>query len=153
MEACVSPGVFGQVVAPHEAFVAHGTVEALLARVRAVVTRQLVRPGELLATLWPGTLKRTFTGVDPQVGFEVGRLSVHLPTAGEGAAVPLLGGFLSRRPPGRLPASGLFGDQRASAVSGVQPATPPLHLLLRGGLAAPQTPTASGGDSAGAAFV
>lgn len=42
MEACVSPGVFSQVVAPHEALVAHWTVEALLAGVRAVVTRQLV---------------------------------------------------------------------------------------------------------------
>lgn len=42
METCVSPGMFGQVVAPHEALVAHRTVEALLARVRAVVARQLV---------------------------------------------------------------------------------------------------------------
>lgn len=42
VEACVSPGVFSQVVAPHEALVTHGTVEALLARVCAVVTRQLV---------------------------------------------------------------------------------------------------------------
>lgn len=42
MEACVSPGMFSQVVAPHEALVTHGTVEALLARVCAVVTCQLV---------------------------------------------------------------------------------------------------------------
>ena len=42
MEACVSPGMFSQVVAPDEALVTHWTVEALLARVRAVVTRQLV---------------------------------------------------------------------------------------------------------------
>lgn len=42
MEACVSPGMFGQVVAPHEALVTQRTVEALLARVRAVVTSQLV---------------------------------------------------------------------------------------------------------------
>lgn len=42
VEACVSPGMFSQVVAPHEALVTHRTVEALLARVRAVVTRQLV---------------------------------------------------------------------------------------------------------------
>lgn len=42
MEACVSPGVFRQVVTPHEALVTHWTVEALLARVCAVVTCQLV---------------------------------------------------------------------------------------------------------------
>lgn len=42
MEACVSPGMFSQVVAPDEALVTHWTVEALLARVCAVVTRQLV---------------------------------------------------------------------------------------------------------------
>lgn len=42
VEACVSPGMFSQVVAPHEALVTQWTVEALLARVRAVVTRQLI---------------------------------------------------------------------------------------------------------------
>lgn len=42
MEAGVPPGVLSQVVAPHEALLAHGAVEALLARVRAVVARQLV---------------------------------------------------------------------------------------------------------------
>lgn len=61
MEARVSPGVLRQVVAPHEALLAHGTVEALLARVRAVVARQLVRPGELLAAVGPGALEGTLT--------------------------------------------------------------------------------------------
>lgn len=42
VEARVPPGVFSQVVAPHEALVTQWTVEALLARVRAVVTCQLV---------------------------------------------------------------------------------------------------------------
>lgn len=42
MEACVSPGMFSQVVAPHEALVTQRAVEALLPRVCAVVTRQLV---------------------------------------------------------------------------------------------------------------
>lgn len=42
MEARVSPGVFSQMVAPHEALITQRAVEALLARVRAVVTRQLV---------------------------------------------------------------------------------------------------------------
>lgn len=57
VESCVPPGVFRQVVAPHEALVAQRAVKALLTRVRAVVTRQLVRPGELLATVGPGTLE------------------------------------------------------------------------------------------------
>lgn len=57
MEPRVPPGVFRQVVAPHEALVAQRAVEALLARVRAVVARQLVRPGELLAAVGPGTLE------------------------------------------------------------------------------------------------
>lgn len=61
MEASVSPGVFRQVVAPHEALVAQWTGEALLARVRAVVTGQLVGPGELLTTVWPGTLEGSLT--------------------------------------------------------------------------------------------
>lgn len=39
VEVCVSAGVFRQVVAPHEALVTQGAVEALLARVRAVVAR------------------------------------------------------------------------------------------------------------------
>lgn len=42
IEACVSAGMFRQVVAPHEALVAQGAVEALLACVRAIVTRQLI---------------------------------------------------------------------------------------------------------------
>lgn len=42
MEALMSPGVFSQVVAPHEALVTQRAVEALLASVRAVVARQLV---------------------------------------------------------------------------------------------------------------
>lgn len=65
MEACVSPGMFSQVVAPHEALVTQGTVEALLTGVCAVVARQLVRAGELLAAFWPGTLEGALTGMDP----------------------------------------------------------------------------------------
>lgn len=42
MEACVSPSVFSQMVAPHEALVTQWTVEALLACVCAVVTCQLI---------------------------------------------------------------------------------------------------------------
>lgn len=61
VEACVSPGVFSQVVAPHEALVTHWTVEPLFTRVCAVVTRQLVWTGELLATVRPGTLEGPLT--------------------------------------------------------------------------------------------
>lgn len=71
METCVSPGVFGQVVAPHEALFTQRTVEALLARVRAVVARQLVRSGKLFTAVCPGAFEGTFPGVDPEVGFEV----------------------------------------------------------------------------------
>lgn len=61
MKAWVPPGVLLQVVAPHEALVAHRTVEALLARVCAIVARELVRSGELLAAACPGALKGTLT--------------------------------------------------------------------------------------------
>ena len=81
----------------------------------------------------------SLTGVDPEVGFEVGRLPVHLPAAGEGAAVSLLGGLL---PPRRF-VPGLFGGHRAPAVPGPQPAAGPLHLLQRAGVGAPETPAGS----------
>lgn len=58
MEACMAASMFRQVVAPHEALVAQGAVEALLARVRAVVTRQLVGAGELFPAVWPRASKR-----------------------------------------------------------------------------------------------
>lgn len=61
MEACVSPGMFSQMVAPHKALVTHWTVEALLARVCAIVARQLIRSGELLPTVWPGTFEGALT--------------------------------------------------------------------------------------------
>lgn len=61
MKAWMSPGVFLQVVAPHEALVTHRTVEALFACVRAIVTGELVRSGELLAAACPGTLKGALT--------------------------------------------------------------------------------------------
>lgn len=52
-EAGVAARVLGQVVAAHEALVADGAAELLLARVRAVVPRQLVRARELLAAVRP----------------------------------------------------------------------------------------------------
>lgn len=53
VEVGMATRVFRQVVAPHEALLADGAAELLLARVRAVVPRQLVRACELLVTLLP----------------------------------------------------------------------------------------------------
>lgn len=39
IEACMSAGMFRQVVAPHERLITQGAVEALLASVGAIVTR------------------------------------------------------------------------------------------------------------------
>lgn len=88
------------------------------------------------------------TGVDPEVGFEVGRLAVHLPAAGERAAVPLLVGLLPprrRRPVAAAAASGLFETQRGPAVLGVRSAAAPLLFLLPPrSVAAAETPALSG---------
>lgn len=65
METRVPAGVFGEMVAPHEALVTEGAVEALLAGVSAVVTGQLIRTGEFLTTAGPGAFKRTLSGVNP----------------------------------------------------------------------------------------
>lgn len=92
----------------------------------------------------------------PEVRFEVGRLAVHLPAAGERTTVSLLGRLLlshrlrrRRRRRRRLLAARLFGRSRAPAVPGVQPATP----LLRAGVAARETRAVRGADRARAAFV
>ena len=53
VEVGVAARVLGQVVAAHEALVADGAAELLLARVRAVVPRQLVRARELLVAVLP----------------------------------------------------------------------------------------------------
>lgn len=45
--------VLGQMVATHEALVADGAAELLLARVCAIVPRKLVRARELLAAVLP----------------------------------------------------------------------------------------------------
>lgn len=152
MKAWMSPGVFLQVVAPHEALVTHRTVEALFACVRAIVTGELVRSGELLTAACPGTLKGALTGMDPKMGFKVGRLAVHLPAVSKRAAVSLLGARQSPRRRLRVP--GMFGlaGRRAAAVPAAQP-TPPFRFLLRAGLAAPETSVFSSADSVGAAFI
>lgn len=65
MEACMSPGMFSQVVTPHEALVTHWTVEAFLPGVCAIVTGELVWSGELLTTAGPGAFKWPLTSVHP----------------------------------------------------------------------------------------
>lgn len=83
----MTAGVFGQVVAAHEAPVAHGAHELLLSRVRPPVARQLVRASELLVTAVPAAAEGLLTCVCSEVSLEVGALEVGLPTAGEGAHV------------------------------------------------------------------
>lgn len=64
-------------------------------------------------------LSPALTGVDPEVGFQVGRLPVYFPTAGKGAAVLLLGGLRSPR----CLVPGLFENRR-------HPTGPPLLFLF-----------------------
>lgn len=64
METCMSAGVFGEVVTPHEALITEGAVETLLTSVSAVVSSQLIGAGELLTTAGPGAFKWTLTGVN-----------------------------------------------------------------------------------------
>lgn len=54
----VAAGVFGQVVAAHEAPLAHAAHKLLLARVRAAVAGQLVGAGELLVAAVPVAAER-----------------------------------------------------------------------------------------------
>ena len=57
----MAPGVLHQVVAAHEALVTKRAAELLLPRVGAIVARQLVRTGELLTAVRPGTWERPFS--------------------------------------------------------------------------------------------
>lgn len=57
----MSPGVFGQVVAAHEAAVAHVAGKLLLTGVRPAVAGQLVGAGELFVTAVPVTAERLLT--------------------------------------------------------------------------------------------
>lgn len=66
-----------QVVAPHEALLADGAAELLLARVRAIVSGQLVRARELLVALLPAAGEGPLTCVSSQVRLEVRRFPVN----------------------------------------------------------------------------
>lgn len=61
MEVGVAASVLRQVVAPHEALLTDGAAELLLARVRAIVPRQLVRARKLLVALLPAAGERPLT--------------------------------------------------------------------------------------------
>lgn len=61
LEVGMSTGVLDEVVTAHETLVAEGTQEALLARVGAKVSGQLVRTGELLFAVRPSARKRPLT--------------------------------------------------------------------------------------------
>ena len=54
LEVGVAAGMLDQMVAAHEALIAQWAQEALFSGVGASVTRQLVRAGKLLVTVWPG---------------------------------------------------------------------------------------------------
>lgn len=74
----VTSHVFGQVVAAHELSVTYGTGELLLTRVRALVSRELVRPGEAFVAVLPATRKRLLAGVSSKVRLQMGALEVSL---------------------------------------------------------------------------
>lgn len=63
MEVGVAACVLRQVVAPHEALLADGAAELLLARVRAIVSGQLVGARELLVALLPAAGEGPLTWV------------------------------------------------------------------------------------------
>lgn len=81
------PGMFGQVVAAHEAPVAHLADKLLLTSVRPAVARKLIGAGKLFVTPLPVTAERLFTCVCAQVSLQVGTLEVRLFAAGEVADV------------------------------------------------------------------
>uniref|UniRef100_A0A1I8I4L5 ANK_REP_REGION domain-containing protein n=1 Tax=Macrostomum lignano TaxID=282301 RepID=A0A1I8I4L5_9PLAT len=84
---CVSLGVLGQVVGPHESLAAHGAHEAFLTGVRPHVPLQLVRPGEATAAVRQAADERPFARVPAEMRLQVRGLVVHLAAAGDVAVV------------------------------------------------------------------
>ena len=64
----VSLLVFGQVIRPHEAFVANSALKPLLPRVSSEMSLEFIRSCESLATEQPVTHKRSLSRVPSQVG-------------------------------------------------------------------------------------
>lgn len=126
-------GVLGQVVGAHEALVARGAREPLLARVSPQVALQLVGAREALAAEEPVTDEGPLAGVPTQVSLEVRGLVVHLPAPRDVAAVDvalpqvLPGGAQAvslvavgavARGPARVTAGGAGTGQRGSGQEG-----------------------------------
>lgn len=57
----MTPGMLGEVVAPHESLLTQWAAELLLASVGPVVAGQLVGARELFETVWPRAGKGPFT--------------------------------------------------------------------------------------------
>lgn len=70
--------MLGQMVRPHEATVADGAAELLLAGVGSLVAAQLVRAGKPATTADPLTQEGTLSCVGSHVSFEVRGLEVIL---------------------------------------------------------------------------
>lgn len=73
--------VLGEMVAAHEAPLADGAGELLLARVGALVSGELVAAGESTAAVLVGTGEGPLAGVGTSVCLQVGRLEVVLAAA------------------------------------------------------------------------
>lgn len=119
----VSLDVLAQVIASHEALVAHGASKPLLAGVRAQMPLELVGAREPLAAKEPVAHERSLARVPPQVRLQVRRLAVDLPAAGDVAAVePLPTEAGARRAqPLRLLAVGTVTGGSARVASGGRP--------------------------------
>ena len=79
--------MLGQVVGAHEALVASGAREPLLARVSPQVALQLVRAREAFAAEEPVADEWPLSGVPAEVSLEMRGLVVDLPAAGDVATV------------------------------------------------------------------
>lgn len=114
--------VLAQVVAPHEALVAHRASEPFLACVRAQVSLELIGAREPLAAEKPVADERPLAGVPPQVRFEVRRLPVDFAAAGDVAAVESLP---AQARPGGSQALSLLAVRTVTCCSaGVAPGRP-----------------------------
>lgn len=109
--------VLGEVVGAHELLDALGTLEALLAGVRAPMTLQLVRARELLAAEDPAADERPLARVPPQVSAQMRRFPVDLIAAGDMAHV--------------LPLSRIVSVSVAVAAIRTSAGDPPPMLLVR----------------------
>lgn len=124
VEVGVAARVLGQVVAAHEALLADGAAELLLARVRAVVPRQLVGARELLVAVLPAAGEGPLTCVSSQVRLEVRGFPVNFLAARVVALVLPLRGLevgATSAPPAPLSEAGLAAPRGPRLPFGLQP--------------------------------